>query len=196
MNAKEHIQALVDEGLVRVEKIGAGNWYWTFVSEAKRARETLLGSLQAERDGVAKRVARIEKEIQERKALNQDEEDVVIDPGDDNGTGSDVTVPLSRGRSSETRVELMESLHCLRQEINELKRSLDKFQGGCDLFELEKRRELAKMAKLRTEIWTENCWVLEGWVRDELKIDRQSVEGLLKECYGEEYVEGEGLSEL
>ncbi|KAH9221616.1 meiotic nuclear division protein 1, partial [Leptodontidium sp. 2 PMI_412] len=30
MQVKEYLQSMQDENLIRVEKIGSGNWYWCF----------------------------------------------------------------------------------------------------------------------------------------------------------------------
>ncbi|CAG7922601.1 unnamed protein product [Penicillium olsonii] len=48
IQVKEYIQALTDEGQVRVEKIGSGNWYWSFPSDEKRARESQLARVRTE----------------------------------------------------------------------------------------------------------------------------------------------------
>lgn len=38
MVVKDYLQALSGEGLIRVEKIGSGNWYWSFLSDAKQGK--------------------------------------------------------------------------------------------------------------------------------------------------------------
>lgn len=44
--------------------------------------------------------------------------------------------------------------------------------------------------------WTDNIYVLEEYLRRLAGGDREVVEAILRECYGAEYVDGEGLREL
>jgi hypothetical protein len=48
MQVKEYIQNLSDENLIRVEKIGSGNWYWSFASDTKKFKENALNKLKEE----------------------------------------------------------------------------------------------------------------------------------------------------
>lgn len=59
MQVKDQVQALCDEGLVRVEKIGSGNWYWAFGSDERRGREEMLASLRAEESKLEESVVRL-----------------------------------------------------------------------------------------------------------------------------------------
>lgn len=174
MNAKEHVQALVDESLVRVEKIGAGNWYWAFGSDAKKGREAVLAALRAEDRSVSEKVEVLRGQVGERKAADQEAE------AEADGEGRD---------------ELRGRVEGLRGEVDALKVELGRFEEG-DPAALEEMRREVERARQRAEVWTDNCWVLEGWVRDELGADREAVDGLRRECYGNEYVEGEGLTEI
>ena len=173
MSVKEHIQALVDEGEVRVEKIGSGNWYWSFGSEEKKAREKGLNDLGEEHRGLGSKVGILRKEIETRKGDLEE---------DDGGEGQEREKLLARSEELNKRVE-------------RLKGELGKYEDG-DPKLLEERKAQARRARERAEVWTENCWVLEGYVRDQLGVDGEGLEGLRRDVYGEEYVEGEGLSEL
>jgi hypothetical protein len=64
MQVKEYVQALVDDGKLRVEKIGSGNWYWCFGSEegkekASREEDGEVG----ERDELMARLKNLEEEV-------------------------------------------------------------------------------------------------------------------------------------
>lgn len=48
MQVKEYIQNLTDEGKIRVEKIGSGNWYWCFGGDEKREKQARLNQLEKE----------------------------------------------------------------------------------------------------------------------------------------------------
>jgi hypothetical protein len=39
IQVKEYIQTLIEENKLRVDKIGSGNWYWSFGSDEKYDRE-------------------------------------------------------------------------------------------------------------------------------------------------------------
>ena len=55
--------------------------------------------------------------------------------------------------------------------------------------ELQPLRESAQM-------WTDNIYVLEEYLNKLAGGDREIMAAVQQECYGEEYVEGEGLREL
>lgn len=46
MQVKDYLQALQDDNKIRVEKIGSGNWYWSFPSDEKKVREAALERAQ------------------------------------------------------------------------------------------------------------------------------------------------------
>ncbi|KAJ5376614.1 hypothetical protein N7509_013500 [Penicillium cosmopolitanum] len=48
IQVKEYIQALTDENRIRVEKIGSGNWYWSFGSDERIQHERQLGRVKTE----------------------------------------------------------------------------------------------------------------------------------------------------
>ena len=45
-DVKELLDALVSDGLVKMEKIGISNYYWSFPSEAQRTREKRVHELK------------------------------------------------------------------------------------------------------------------------------------------------------
>lgn len=62
MQAKDALQALVDDSLLRVEKIGSGNWYWAFVGDERKRLVGMMKSLGDEREGL-KRIVEGLKEV-------------------------------------------------------------------------------------------------------------------------------------
>ena len=67
--------------------------------------------------------------------------------------------------------------------------------GDMDPQMLEQKKIKAVKERDRSEQWTENCWALEGWLKNSLGVDREGLGNLQRQCYGEEYAEGEGLKE-
>lgn len=60
------------------------------------------------------------------------------------------------------------------------------------------RQLQAELAEFRQQAlqWTDNIYVLEEYLRRLAGGDRDVVEAILRECCGDEYVDGEGLREL
>ena len=169
MQVKDQVQALCDEGLIRVEKIGSGNWYWTFGSDERRGREEMLARLRTEEGNVAENVARLKEEVEGRGATEGGQE------------------------NEDEKVVLRARMEELEMELAGLSRELAGYED-VDAGVVEGWRLEAKEEMQRAERWTENCWILEGWLR-EIGVDREALEGLRRECYQGEYVEGEGLAE-
>lgn len=61
MVVKDFLTALSDEGLIRVEKIGSGNWYWSFKSDEKKQKGRAL-------EGLEKELVKLGKAIEDVKA--------------------------------------------------------------------------------------------------------------------------------
>lgn len=63
MQIKDVLQGLVDEGLVRCEKIGSGNYYWSFPSETTRIKELKLVNLQQKLESETKDINSLVEKI-------------------------------------------------------------------------------------------------------------------------------------
>lgn len=168
MQVKDYLQALSDEGKIRVEKIGSGNWYWSFLSEEKKSRERVLAALREEKGKLDAGTRELEAKVQEAMEVRGEEE--------------------GRGELVEARLEL-------ESEVGALRGELEGYKDG-DPGEVERRRREIGRLKGRAERWTDNIGVLEGYMMDLMGGDREKMDGMKRELYGDEYVEGEGLREL
>ena len=169
MQVKDYLQALSDEGKIRVEKIGSGNWYWSFLSEEKKSRENVMGQL---RDELAKVEGSVgELEIKVREAGEK------------------------RGEDGEDREDLVRARLGLEGEVRALRRELEGYKDG-DPGEVEARRTEIGRLRVKAEMWTDNIGILEGYMLDLMGGDRERLDGMKREFYGDEYAEGEGLKEL
>lgn len=65
MVVKDFLTALSDEGLIRVEKIGSGNWYWSFKSDEKKQKGRVKEGLEKELARLTRAVEEVEKELVE-----------------------------------------------------------------------------------------------------------------------------------
>ncbi|KAE8380318.1 hexose transporter protein [Aspergillus bertholletiae] len=171
MQVKEYLHELADEGQIRVEKIGSGNWYWCFGGDAKRERTQKVEQLQNEVDRVRSSNEEMDRQLAVRKR-EKERDAKALEPGE-------------RERLIRKKVELEEECRRLRKEwlavsaikgIQEMKDELQEFQ-----------RE--------AQMWTDNIYILEGFVRKVVGGDREAMDRFQRECYGADYVEGEGLRE-
>jgi hypothetical protein len=168
MQVKDYLQALSDEGQIRIEKIGSGNWYWSFVSEEKKNRDRVLEGLREER-------AKIEAGKMETMArLNE------LEVGDEEIREKGVA---------------KDRLEAIQREVEVLQKELDGYKDG-DPVEVERRKEEVGKLKCAAERWTDNIYSLEGHLKNVLGGDREVVENMQRMYYGDEYVQGEGLREL
>ena len=168
MVVKDFLQALSDDGKIRVEKIGSGNWYWSFASEEKKARETVMEKLQDEQVKVDAGLEELEVQVKEASALRGEDPD---------------------------RERLVERRLTLEHEVGDLRKELDGYKDG-DPGEVERKRKEITGLKAKAEKWTENIEILEGKMLSSMGGDREKLDSIKREVYGDEYVEGEGLKEL
>ena len=168
MAVKDYLQALSDEGRIRVEKIGSGNWYWSFASEEKKTREVVMEKLRDDKMKVESALVELNGAVKEATSLKGEDPD---------------------------REGLIEKRLILEHEVGVLKKELEGYKDG-DPGEVERRRKEIKVLQANAERWTDNIDVLEGQMLSLMGGDREKLDGIKREVYGNEYVEGEGLREL
>ena len=168
MQVKDFLQALSDEGQIRVEKIGSGNWYWSFASEAKKERTDTMAKLREEKEKVDASLSELDGKVKEASALRGQ------DPG---------------------REGLVERRLGLEREVEGLRGELEGYRDG-DPGEVERRRTEIGAYRIKAERWTDNIQVLESQMLSSMGGDREKLDGMKREVYGDEYVEEEGLREL
>ena len=100
-----------------------------------------------------------------------------------------------QGLFEATRTELLALQTTLQVNVMALK---DELEDHKDVDPRQLERKKVETAKIRAsaERWTNNIELLEGWFDRMLAKDPCSLDRLRRECYGVEYVEGEGLKEL
>lgn len=176
MQVKEYIQYLVGENRVRVEKIGSGNWYWSFASDEVQAREREL-------EGLRREVERGEagwREVEGRVTALREKRDMEEGDGD---------VEEERNGLMRAKGELEKEVGMLRGRVEEMKRGQGRKSVAAMKAEIGELKEQAQM-------WTDNVYILEQYVRKLAGGDREVVKAMQQEYYGEEYIEDEGLREL
>lgn len=180
IQVKEYIQYLADEGQLSVEKIGSGNWYWCFGSDGKKKREAQANQLKKEHQKLHGSCEETEQALTTEKAKRDKEEG----PEED-GEKEERTTLVGR------KVELEQDVQRLQAEEAAWMGSSSSGPGG-----VQRKKEEAEMWKQETMMWTDNIYILEEYLKKLAGGDRETVEAVQRECYGEEYMEGEGLREL
>jgi hypothetical protein len=82
MHVKDYLQALADDNKIRVEKIGSGNWYWSFLSDEKKAKDSALEKAQDEFNKINATVAELQAKVDEAGAARAEDEDILMETGD------------------------------------------------------------------------------------------------------------------
>jgi hypothetical protein len=82
MQVKDYLQALSDENKIRVEKIGSGNWYWSFPSDDKKTKVAALEKAQEEFNKANATVTELQAKIDEAGAARGEDEDILTGIGE------------------------------------------------------------------------------------------------------------------
>lgn len=168
---KDFVKDLTDEGKLKVEKIGTGNWYWSFGDDEKTLKGLEVSKLKEEVQNTQQAMEDLERKRDEAKKEK-----------DDRGVDEVYTQMEARA------LHLEEEVANLRKEKDELERAVS---GN-----VEQMRSAIERYKRETEMWTNNIYILEGQFRGKMGIDREAMLALQQECYGTEYIEGEGLRDI
>lgn len=184
MQIKEHIQSLVDESLIRVEKIGSGNWYWSFLSDEAIKKETALAKVEAERD-------RARKTVQEVKAKMEMEMEKRREEGEGEGEGDEEMLlepSMDRGALNDVRAQLLGDVEGLGKELAT--------HSDNDPVEVEKRRDRILLERATLEAMTDAICAMEGWFKTRFGGDKAQLATMKRMWYGDEFDdETEGLRE-
>ena len=162
-----------DENLIRVEKIGSGNWYWSFPSEEKLKKEDLLNKAQADRSKANATLEGLQSKFRDAQAAKEGEDDELITEHGD-----------SRKSLIARQSTLVKELQLLRTELAAYSEN--------DPIEMEKRKELIRNHKAEAEKWTEQIQTMEDWFRKHAAVDRAQFLLMKQNWYGDEFDEDEG----
>lgn len=81
MAVKDYVQALTDDSLIQTDKIGSGNWYWSFPSEAKKKKEKSLAEAQAAYDKASATVSELQTKLDQAGAAQAEDEGLLAETG-------------------------------------------------------------------------------------------------------------------
>jgi hypothetical protein len=155
MQVKEYVQAMLDENEIRVEKIGSGNWYWSFPSEDKLRKEEALERAQADHDKSVAALEELRQKLDEAEAARTEGEDMLL------------------GGDGMSRKDLMERNELLTHQTEALKKELASYSGN-DPLEVERRKGLVETMKNEAEKHTDHIQSMEDWIRSNAGVDRET----------------------
>lgn len=175
---KDFIQVMTDERLIRVEKIGSGNWYWSFLSDEKVRREQALAKAEGEKDKVQNTIGELQAKLEEAAAAREEDEDeMLMDPG------------MDRKSMTKTHGELNEHLRVLRTELAGYSEN--------DPVEVERRKGRILEERMRVESLTDAIYSMEGWFKQQLGGDKAQLLAMKQSWYGDEFeADAGGLREI
>ncbi|DAZ93683.1 TPA: hypothetical protein N0F65_008191, partial [Lagenidium giganteum] len=133
---KDVNQALVDDALVDFDKIGSGNYFWSFPSKVSQQRKRKLEDLQG-------RKATLEGKLKHVKAT--------------------IDAQKNQRTESEERVEKLKRMNELQSNVNDMKTRIQHLAEN-DPEVLEKLDKQVKTAKEGADRWTDNIFTLRSWI--------------------------------
>jgi hypothetical protein len=173
MAVKDYIQALSDENQIRVEKIGSGNWYWSFLSDEKAKKVDALSRTQEERDRAIEMVESLQAKVDEASADREDDhDDTLMESGNDRKT-----LTLKHA--------------ALTKEMEMLRTELASYSEN-DPIEVERRKQQITLLKLDAERWTDGIQGMEAWVKKTAGVDKDTFIAMKRNWYGDEFDDEEG----
>lgn len=160
-----------------MEKIGSGNWYWSFASQDKKTRQKALDDAQSAYNKASVVNADLKLKLEEAEAQHAEEEDMLDSGG-------------------ESREDLVASKAELDAETKLLRKELAAY-SDTDPTELERKRKEVEGLKAEAVQYTDEIDSLESWFKNKGGLDAEGMNMLRRGMYGDDFDEEEGtLREL
>ncbi|XP_039304196.1 meiotic nuclear division protein 1 homolog [Solenopsis invicta] len=144
---KDVLQALVDDGLVRSEKIGTSTYFWRFPGENITATERRIANMSKKIVEAEFNLEKLKKEIQKEKELKND---------------------------TEEKRTILKEVEQLRKEEQEIKKQISKF-SSVDPEVVAEMVEKVQRYKDVANIWTDNIFSLQSWCKNKFGISEQAL---------------------
>ncbi|ETI45336.1 hypothetical protein, variant [Phytophthora nicotianae P10297] len=145
---KDVNQALVDDALVDCDKIGSGNYFWSFPSKLSQSRKRKLSELEQHRHTAQEKLAKVQQNIEEQKSLRSD---------------------------SDERVQKLRRLEEQKAKVNGLRTKVQHLAEN-DPAILEELERKVRMAKEGSDRWTDNVYTLKAWVVKKRGVEGKEVD--------------------
>ncbi|KAG5309115.1 MND1 protein, partial [Pseudoatta argentina] len=144
---KDVLQALVDDGLVRSEKIGTSTYFWRFPGENITTTECRIVDTSKKLVEVEFKLEKLKEEVQKEKELKND---------------------------TEEKRKQLEEVEQLKKEEQEIKKQIAKF-SNVDPEAIAEMNKKAQKYKDGTNIWTDNIFSIQSWCKNKFCISEQDL---------------------
>ncbi|CEG39552.1 Protein involved in meiotic recombination/predicted coiled-coil protein [Plasmopara halstedii] len=158
---KDVNQALVDDALVDCDKIGSGNYFWSFPSKLSQSRKRKLSELEQCRQARQEKLDRVKEKIEEQQALRSD---------------------------SDERIQKLKRLEELKVKVESLRNTMQHLAEN-DPAILEDLECKVGIAKEGADRWTDNVFTLKSWVVKKRGVEGKEVNKWLEIQDDFDYVE-------
>ncbi|KAG2788334.1 hypothetical protein PC129_g886 [Phytophthora cactorum] len=145
---KDVNQALVDDALVDCDKIGSGNYFWSFPSKLSQSRKRKLSELEQRRQTVQEKLAKVKQKVEEQTSLRSE---------------------------SDERVQKLRRLEEQKAKVKELRTKVQHLAEN-DPAILEELERKVRMAKEGSDRWTDNVYTLKSWVVKKRGVEGKEVD--------------------
>ncbi|KAG6594106.1 putative meiotic nuclear division protein [Phytophthora cinnamomi] len=145
---KDVNQALVDDALVDCDKIGSGNYFWSFPSKLSQSRKRKLSELEQRRQTVQGKLANVQQSIEEQKAQRLE---------------------------SEERVQKLRRLEEQKAKVQALRTKVQHL-AEIDPVILDELERKVRVAKEGSDRWTDNVYTLKSWVVKKRGVEGREVD--------------------
>ncbi|KAK3670072.1 hypothetical protein LTR78_010012 [Recurvomyces mirabilis] len=172
VQVKEYLQSLQDENKINVEKIGSGNWYWSFTSQDQKVRQKALDEAQAAYEKAKTVNSELNSKLAEAAEQRASEEDMLDDAG-------------------ESREDVIATKAVLEKEVQALKKQLTAYSDS-DPTELERKRGELIEHKDKANVLCDEVYSMEGWFTN-AGLDREALAVLRMKIYGDQFDAEEGV---
>lgn len=146
-SAREVLDILVSDGLAKTEKIGSSNYFWSFKSDARIKHENKMRDLAEELSKLESAEADLEDKLEKSRRERE---------GD-----------LER----ESKLALLTKLE---REVGDLEKELSMYKSN-DPEEISRLREETKKLVSLANQWTENIFILQGFLVSKYSMDGAEV---------------------
>ncbi|XP_072766885.1 meiotic nuclear division protein 1 homolog [Anoplolepis gracilipes] len=155
------LQALVDDGLVKSEKIGNSIYYWKFPGETIAATERKIADTSKKIVEAEFKLQKLKEEIEKEKKLKND---------------------------TEEKRNLLEEVKRLKKEEQEIKNQIAKF-NSFNPEAIEEMKQKAQRNKDLANIWMDNIFAIRSWCRSKFNISENDLNKQFNIPEGLDYIE-------
>ena len=157
-SVQEILKTLTDDDLVKTDKIGTTNWFWSFPSEHATKLEQKKNQCDAELKALEKQLKKIEEDIENEKTTNKE--------NDASSSAQDrKNAEMALQAAKDENAKLLKELAKLEESNPELQeqvaKGVDAMRGAADR-------------------WTDNLFLVKSWV-DKKMGDKEQTKAFFKQ---------------